>query len=187
MNRGSMLPARKPTGERDHVPWGEVAVDEPLVVAGKAIGGVTAAGNALSVVFNQCSVILESPDGPLSQTCVGSLTVPVTPAEGSALAGISLTVRGSIIKSAGTRAVLFTDAGGQQRVVEFPFGQQTSRLLEVGQMLSLTPALLEGETQCAISLLLLAQRLSADEHVMLAVDTLDAVALFDPAVSTPLQ
>lgn len=186
MTRNTM-PAPIPAGENVRSPWGGVSVDQPQVISQEDVGGVAAAGPALSIVFNQCNVILEDQKGPLSQVCIGSLSVPISPAPGNVFSGMTLTARGSIIKSPGSRAILLLDAAGQYRTVEFPFGQQTSRLIEVGQTLCLTPALLEGEISCAITLTLIAYRLTVDEHVMLSIDSLDATALFDSVSVSPLR
>lgn len=154
-------------------PWGELEVLCSSPVEQEAIS-VTPNEGVLSLLFNDLLVDLQDWEAPLTASRIALLHIPLQLPDDRTLEGCSFDLRGFVSKTAGTRAVLFTDLGGGTRMVEFPYGQtkeanftHTFSQLEEG-----------GAVPCAIAILLLLQRRSPEEGALLTVDSLDVTAQY---------
>jgi hypothetical protein len=186
----TITPNRPPagaSGENDYIPWGDIVVDDPLIVSGGEIGTPAVAGSALSIIFDKCLLDLHGAEGPLTQVRVGTIFVPVVPQVGKALTGVSVSARYSITKTAGSRALLVLDAAGQQRLLEYPYQLETRSNVQMDMFLGTIPVVQIGETRFALNLILCAQRATPADQVSITIDSVDATAFCDPLPTETLQ
>jgi hypothetical protein len=133
--------------------------------------------DAASVLADNLRAEFLASDQRLRATTAASITIPGDLPAGKYVKGWTCDVRGSIIKPKNARALLVMVLGGTTKEIEFPWGK------EFGPDKSPFPVRFKArEPRLAtmmplgLSVLLVIQRQSTQDTVLLAVDSLDVVA-----------
>jgi hypothetical protein len=148
---------------------------QPAVLAADSVGGTTIS-STLSIILTGVNISLQSEAAPLFKTCMGTIRVPLSMPRAKSFISYEQSLRAGVYKDAGARAALFLDIGGKSYKMEFPYG----RAIEEEMIENFNHTLRRAATcSYTVTFLLIAERKSIEESLLVSLDTLDVVARFD--------
>lgn len=166
------------------IQWGKLKVCPPFALHTHDVPA-SSIGNVFSLIVPNLKLNLQNDAQPLHATATASFRIPVTPPADGIFLGYKTDIRGFVSTTAGTRAVLYVDIAGSSSVFEFPFGDAFTG--DFGRdLFSLQRSDVGGDFAAhpvtpflTITLLLSVERLTGGDPVVLELDTIDILAVFN--------
>lgn len=151
--------------------------------AGKPTFESLSAGFDFAIIFNSLGVGFDREGPETFATKVAAFSIPISVPDPTGPSNFIQTITYGVVKTAGSRAVLFADVNGTARSVEFPYGMETNGAILI---LDLPKCVTPGRSGPAfvspvtIMLTVLIERSTPKDTVILQVDGIDISAVFGP-------